>query len=236
MTADVEADSGNRRRRVGRPARISRDAIVAAAREIGLEDLTLRSVADHLGVSISALYHHVGGKDDLLRLAAEHALTGRTQPVDEGQHWAQWLAEWAWFTFGSFIADPGLLEQYLDGGISVDAILDIEDQVLTVLVRQGFSEREALAAFHFVTTMTLGFAVGEVRERRARAGVGQPLDLPAILARRGPDELPNLRRLVAEGGRPPVPTFAEHLTDALVAVALRRGDDVDEVVKALAQH
>ena len=44
--------------------------IVAAAHELGLERLTLRAVADHLGVSISALYHHVSSKEDLMRLAA----------------------------------------------------------------------------------------------------------------------------------------------------------------------
>ena len=60
----------DRRPRVGRPPRISRAMIAEAAHELGLEGLTLKAVADHLGVSIAALYHHVSGKDDLMRLAA----------------------------------------------------------------------------------------------------------------------------------------------------------------------
>ena len=53
------------RRKAGRPPRISRAMIAQAAHELGLEGLTLKAVADHLGVSVAALYHHVSGKDDL---------------------------------------------------------------------------------------------------------------------------------------------------------------------------
>src|SRR5690606_10443387 len=64
---EAGAVSDGTRAKVGRPARINRQMIAEAAHELGLDGLTLRSVADHLGVSIAALYHHVSGKDDLLR-------------------------------------------------------------------------------------------------------------------------------------------------------------------------
>src|SRR3954452_22471098 len=95
-----------RPRRVGRPARINREAITAAAHDIGLENLTLRSVADRLGVSIGALSHHVGNKEDLLRAAAEHALAHRSPPADVGQHWARWLIEWALYIEHSLTSEP----------------------------------------------------------------------------------------------------------------------------------
>jgi AcrR family transcriptional regulator len=60
-----------------RPA-LSRDAIVAAAREMvadaGLEALSLRRLASRLGVTAPALYAHVEGKSDLLRALAEQEL------------------------------------------------------------------------------------------------------------------------------------------------------------------
>ena len=52
------------RPRVGRPPRISRQMIAEAAHQVGLDGLTLRAVADRLGVSIAALYHHVSGKGE----------------------------------------------------------------------------------------------------------------------------------------------------------------------------
>ena len=80
---------------MGRPPRISRQMIAEAAHELGLDGLTLRAVADHLDVSIAALYHHVSGKDDLMRLAAEYSAANVPIPQDVGQHWAVWLQEWA---------------------------------------------------------------------------------------------------------------------------------------------
>lgn len=58
--------------RTGRPARISRTEIVAAANAVidaeGVERLTMRRLATDLGCTPMALYHHVRDKEDLLRL------------------------------------------------------------------------------------------------------------------------------------------------------------------------
>src|SRR4051812_40854192 len=100
---------------VGRPPRINRQMIAEAAHEIGLEQLTLKAVADHLDVSIAALYHYIDGKEDLLRLAADHAAAQVPLPEDHGQHWARWLLEWAVYNRDVFLARSGLLAQYLEG-------------------------------------------------------------------------------------------------------------------------
>src|SRR5687768_9044404 len=102
------------RPRLGRPPRISRAMIAEAAHELGLDGLTLRAVAEHLGVSIAALYHHVSSKDDLMRLAAEYSVARVPRPEDRGQHWALWLAEWADYNLDAFLARPGLLTQYME--------------------------------------------------------------------------------------------------------------------------
>src|SRR4051794_5335215 len=68
--------------RVGRPPRISRALIAEAAHDIGLDEVTMRAVAERLGVGIASLYHHVDGRDDLLRLAAEHGAARARQPQD----------------------------------------------------------------------------------------------------------------------------------------------------------
>ena len=55
------------RKRIGRPPRIDLAAIADAVLVIGFDDVTMRRVADHLGVSVPGLYHYVKGRDDLLR-------------------------------------------------------------------------------------------------------------------------------------------------------------------------
>ena len=48
-------------------------------------------VADRLGLSVPGLYHHVRGRDDLLRLAAERTMSRIEAPEYDGEHWSDWL-------------------------------------------------------------------------------------------------------------------------------------------------
>src|SRR5690348_8135749 len=95
----VQGDSGSpvapARRRVGRPARLDRAAIARASAELDLDQVSMRSVADRLGVSVPSLYHYVRGRDDLLRMAAEQSAARLSVPEDSGQHWSVWLYQWA---------------------------------------------------------------------------------------------------------------------------------------------
>jgi len=141
--------------------------IAEAAHEIGLDGLTLRAVADRLGVSIAALYHHVSGKEDLLRLAAEESTRAVPLPVDEGQHWAQWLCDWAHYNHDVFAAQPGLLEQYMGGAVALQDVVRNLDRILDVLAREGFEVRDANAAYSLVSSCAIGAVVGEHWEAAA---------------------------------------------------------------------
>ncbi len=205
-----------------------------AAHEVGMADLTVKRVADHLGVSVAGLYHHVEGRDDLLRLAAEYSATRLPAPADRGQHWALWLLEWANHNRDAFVSEPGLLGQYLDGAISTEAIADNVDAILGVLVRQGFSIHEARAAYDLVSVCAVGSAVAEIREKSA-ADAGRPLaaDHLRVLAQRDPDDLPYLRQLSADiGTRRPEPLLAR-ITTVLVGIAVGRGEPPAPIVEAI---
>ena len=193
------------KRRVGRPARINRQLIAEAAHEIGLADLTLRAVADRLGVSVTGLYHHIEDKDDLMRLAAEYSSTRVPLPEDRGQHWALWLFEWAHYSREVFVAEPGLLGQYLEGAISAEAIADKVDTMLGLMVRQGFTVPEAQAAFDLVNSTALGSAIQAIREEQAaRAGRALLAEHHRVLAQHDDDELPYLRQLLTGADHQPL--------------------------------
>ena len=200
--------------------------IAEAAHELGLDGLTLKAVADHLGVSIAALYHHVEGKEDLMRLAAEFSAAKVPLPEDTGQHWALWLYDWSRYNRDAFLAQPGLLTQYLEGVISAEAIAGNVDVILGLLVRQGFTILEANAAYELATWLALGSAVGTIRERQA-AKAGRPLSdaHKAVLARSGPTELPYFRSLFSEMagvGREP---FHAQIATLLGGIAIQQGLD-----------
>ena len=46
-------------------------AVIDAAIEIGLDQVTLKQVAERIGVAPATLYMHVGNRDELVRLATE---------------------------------------------------------------------------------------------------------------------------------------------------------------------
>jgi AcrR family transcriptional regulator len=225
-----------KRSRVGRPARISRQMIAEAAHARGLEGLTLRDVADDLGVSIAALYHHVTSKDDLMRLAAEYSAARVPLPVDTGQHWAVWLYEWAAYNRDAFLAQPGLLAQYLEGAIPAEAIAANLEAILDVLVRQSFSVADANEAYEVVTACALGTIVGVLREREVAAeGRSSAVALRQVADARGSDALPHLRALLDEVAAAGRPSFRARIATVLCGIAVRRGDDPSGIDGLLAK-
>ena len=97
-------------RRPGRPARLSRDGVLAAALEVadaeGLEAVTMQRVASAIGAQPMSLYRHVANKDDLLDglvdlVYAEIGVPSPAEPwgsrVAEGPHgreaWGGGVAE-----------------------------------------------------------------------------------------------------------------------------------------------
>jgi AcrR family transcriptional regulator len=220
--------------RVGRPPRITRRDIAQAASEIGLADLTLKAVAEKLGVSVAGLYHHIDGKDDLLHLAAEYSASQAAPPENRGQHWAVWLIEWAIYTRNAFVSEPGLLPQYVDGAVSAEAIADNVEVILGVLVDQGFGVRDALEAYSLVSSMAVGSAINALHEEGCtRRGRPRVAEYHRVLAQRGPDELPNLRALVTEMARRPPPTFIDHVTKVLMTIAVDKGDNPSVVKRKI---
>jgi AcrR family transcriptional regulator len=214
------------RRGVGRPAQISRQAIAEAAQHVGLSNLTLKAVADHLGVSVAGLYHHIRGKDDLMRLAAEHTAANSEVPLDHGQHWATWLAEWAVYNYDAFVAEPVLFDQFLTGAINTESIAGTTDAILGALVRQGFTIGEANAAYQLTSSCALGAALKAIRAARGRAAGRSELgELHQVLDRHERSELPYLRQFLAMAVTEKPDDFAPSLATALSGIAAARGEE-----------
>ncbi len=76
----------NGRARRGRPGH-DQDAVLAAAVRLfiarGYEATSMGDLAEALGITKSSIYHHVTGKQDLLRMAIDHALDGLSEAADE---------------------------------------------------------------------------------------------------------------------------------------------------------
>ncbi len=189
-------------RRVGRPARIDREAIADAVLELGLAQSNMKTVAERLGVSVPGLYHHVRNRKELLLLAAERSMAQLQLPNHEGKHWSEWLREWGRYSRQAFVDEPEVFGQYLSGAVSWDQVAEVVDSAVQILTRQGFTPAAALQAWGAVGTCAIGSAALAIRDR-ATAASAHPM-------------VGGLGDLEAE--------FEEELTTVLVGLAVRRGE------------
>ena len=76
------------RSRPGRPG-YDLDSLLAIAVEVfnerGYDGTSMEDLAHRLGISKSAIYHHVSGKEELLRLAVNRALDGWSAVADQAR-------------------------------------------------------------------------------------------------------------------------------------------------------
>ena len=217
----TEREHGSTRGKTGRPARLDRDMIARAAFEIGLDRVTMKAVADHLGVSVPGLYHHVDGREDLMQLAAEYSASRIRLPEDRDQPWPEWLLEWSRVSYHGFLSQPELLIQSMRGSMSVDRMAVHVDAVIGFLMRHGFGATEARDAYTLVSRCAIGAAVSQIRQ--SESGRGLLAEYHRVLSMRAPDELPALRRLVAEM-QDDGPSLEDQVCTVLVGIAVKRGD------------
>ncbi|OBI81961.1 TetR/AcrR family transcriptional regulator C-terminal domain-containing protein [Mycobacterium sp. E740] len=125
----------------GRPPRISRDHIVAAARGVARANLTMQAVADALGVSRKALHYYVGDREGLLTLVVsdlfETELAGVELPA--GDDWGAVLRAYAVAFRDGLVQVGGATDFTRLRGIGAETALALADRVLDALLAAGFT-------------------------------------------------------------------------------------------------
>ncbi len=140
-------DSGRRPRR--RP--LDREQIVRAALglldEVGLDELTMRRLAERLGVQAASLYRHVRDKGELLVLLADE-ISGEIPFVDLAGTWEEQLAAMAQNARRGLLAHrDGARLLAITPPAGPRRLKQIE-QLLWVLRSAGLSNRDAARAAH----------------------------------------------------------------------------------------
>ena len=149
---------------------LSEDVIVQAALKIirrkGVAALTMRDLADVLGVSPMAAYYYVDGKDDLIRLVGDHVWATVSVPPPESGPWYERLR-------ASVIAERDAIKQYR-GLYEAVLYLDVEhkraleDAQLDVLLDAGYPPPRALLAFRLLMSWVAGYSSIEMSMRDPR--------------------------------------------------------------------
>ena len=171
--------------RRGRPRRLELDQVIEAALTVGLQHLTMASVAKRLGVSKAVLYGYVESREELVQLASAHAARRHRFPSDYGQPWTMWVLEYARALFEVMTMDGQLLETWLSGNQSPIVEVDAAEGWLQALTSRGFSGEETLQLRRAVSNIVIGAAASMKREHALRKE-GRPRSVSArkaVLAR-----------------------------------------------------
>ena len=133
-----------RRRSVPRPA-LSREVVVAAALKVledgGGEALTMRRVADQIGVSASSLYGYVANKDELVQLVLDRIFDGVAAPPTGS--WQETIKEFSRAMLAVFRRHPGVAALTLGRVAVTPSMLAMGERILSELRRAGIPDQVA---------------------------------------------------------------------------------------------
>lgn len=206
-------DRSGQRRGPGRPARISRDQVLRAARSIadadGIEAVTMQRIARSIGAEPMSLYRHVTNKEDLLDGLID-LVFGEIAVPSPDEPWRDAMRRRAISARQVLRRHPwavGLMESRTHPG---PANLAHHEAVLANLFAAGFSPTQATRAYNIVDSYVYGFALQE-----HSLPIANPDDLveiaPEMLAQYQAGRYPNLASVAT----------------ALVASGFRYGDEFE---------
>lgn len=140
------------------------DAALALADERGLAAVTMRAVAERVGVTAMALYGHVGDKEGLLDAMLGRLLAELPLP-DPGEAWDRRMAKLAGAVREMAHRHPGATGLvFTRPSVSGDAVR-VVDAIYGALLDAGVPPAEVPRVERLVSTLVIGYAVSEANGR-----------------------------------------------------------------------
>jgi TetR/AcrR family transcriptional regulator, tetracycline repressor protein len=235
------------RQRIGRkaapPPPLTRREVVDEALAFvdaeGVDALTMRKLADRLGVYPTAVYWHTGSKAALLAAVCERAFAEMRLPPADAGRWQDWLRAMARSARATLHAHPNIVPVMSSQLQVTTSSFPLAENVLAVLEGAGFHGEQLTDAYNTVIGCVFGFLFGELsaeppeadrnwaRDFRRRLESVDPTVAPTLAANL-PIVAGNAFMLRWESGRHrPMQSGFEMALDVLVAgleAVLRRSD------------
>ncbi len=147
---------------------LDRDRIVATALELlraeGLDRLNMRALARRLGVQASALYWHVGGKDELIALMGLAFYRRAYAAAAGATDWRDWLRALGHEFRAALLDCPDSARLCVLARPPEQDAARAGDELAAPLVALGLDRAQALAYQGSVLAFTLGWVVYEQSE------------------------------------------------------------------------
>ena len=204
----------------GRPARLSRDAVVSAALHLldrtPEEPLTVARIAHEVEAVPAALYRHFDDLDDLLDEVLGRVLGGVELAIRRRAAWPEQVRDWMTSVRSHLLRYPAALRIIGRRGRTSPSWLDAVASLVEVLERGGLSGVALARAHLWVTEVTMGLVIQEASLSLPDQIAGARASLPEM-SDAGRTQLaplmPMLERLDADA-------FFAYASDRIVAALL----------------
>jgi AcrR family transcriptional regulator len=206
---DAETAKAPRGRGRGRGSGLNREQIVAAALKVaeadGPEAVSMRRIANDLGVGTMSLYHHIPTKDDLLDLMHDHVMGELVIPAGElAGTWPDALAQISRRTRAVYERHSWMVSSAWERPqLGPRAFAHIEQ---SLAIMAGVPVAQALQMLGVADDYVIGFVSRQVATQQALRRAGMDMKayqkalrpyIEKLLAERA-DEFPTLARFAGE--------------------------------------
>ncbi|MEV5987110.1 TetR/AcrR family transcriptional regulator [Streptomyces sp. NPDC052051] len=187
------------RKSLGRPPRISREEVIAAARRIvdtdGVNRLTMRRLAAEIGSTPMALYHHVRNKEELLVLLLDDyaARTLHRPALPEEPRERVIVATEA--IHEALANCPWIVEVLTADDLLSTSALWFVEQIIDGLLACGLTPRQAVHGYRAIWYYTAGEIVVRTTATRRRTDDARPTYRERVFGDLDPSELPRLAQV-----------------------------------------
>lgn len=161
----MRADASQPRRPLSRDRVL--EAAIALADQGGIESLSMRRLADELGVKAMSLYNHVANKEDLLDASLDAALAEIGTPP-AGADWRTQIREIAVAAHETMLKHPWIRDVAVRAKPGPGR-LRYSDSLLGSFRNAGFSKELTYHAYHIVESYIQGFTALVLNYRAADA-------------------------------------------------------------------
>ncbi len=149
----------------GRPRLLTHEEILDGAVAIGLENLTLKKLADHLGVGTATLYQYFDSRKALMRAAAVHALSDVSLPEDTGQHWSLLARDYVIGIMTLLSDNPTYMNSMSPTDYGFEVQFKLIEPFLASMARRGIAPEDSMDLFNQIGLIAYGGAVEAARQR-----------------------------------------------------------------------
>jgi AcrR family transcriptional regulator len=143
---------------------LTREQIVKVAIDLldaeGLEGLNMRALGRRLGSAATAVYWHVGSKENLIRLAGDQAWNEVVRPDPSADGWRTAATEMATGLYAMLTRHPWLMQAFGSFLMFGPGKARHDDHNLAIYEAAGFTGGQADQASSTVFTFVLGNAMG----------------------------------------------------------------------------